>query len=57
MNGLVKVVQTVKCVFFSLGMQSREERSNQYFETDITGGASYAADDAEELFDKVRPTN
>ncbi len=34
-------------------MQSREERSKQYFDTDIIGAAGYTADDTEEIFDRV----
>ena len=34
-------------------MQSREERSKQYFDTDIIGAAGYTPDDTDELFDRV----
>lgn len=36
-----------------VGMQSREERSKQYFDTDIIGAAGYTPDDTDELFDRV----
>ena len=34
-------------------MQSREENSKQYFDTDIIGAAGSTVDDTDELFDRV----
>ena len=47
-----------RCVLISVfttiaGMQSREERSKQYFDTDIIGAAGYTPDGTDELFDRV----
>ena len=34
-------------------LQSREERSKQYFDTDLMSADNYMGDEADELYDKV----